>query len=269
MIRKTLFTLLLFVYSCTLFAQEVEIKTKAIEDNKIQIIVLNKTKFDQSVELDCTLDGMTASATLPKVKFIKASSAAIYVTLSPIDIYQAYSFGTSIRYVQGDVTAVHNDDFTYYLPYPKGQAYNLDQGYNGDRTHHNQNALDFNMNEGSEIAAIRGGLVTKVVEDNNKGCPNESCNSFNNYILITHNDGSIADYSHLKKNGAKVKTGQKVKAGEVIALSGSTGWASGPHLHLEVYLMTWDGQETIPVKYYLDKEEVGIPEERKRYTQRY
>lgn len=245
--------------------QKVEIISNTVKDNAIEIIIQNKTKYGQSVELNCELKGMIASEALPKIAFLKPNEELVFVTLKPKDIYKAYSYGTSIKYVEGDVTAIHDDDYIYHLPYPNGVSYKVDQGYNGNKTHQGQFAIDFNMDQGSEIAAIRGGIVSKVVDNNEKGCPSEQCNQYNNYILITHDDGSIADYSHLKKRGAKVKVGDKVKSGEVIALSGSTGWASGPHLHLEVYIITWNGQNTIEAKYYINNDEVGIPVERKYY----
>jgi murein DD-endopeptidase MepM/ murein hydrolase activator NlpD len=269
LIRILIFCQAIVVAAPFLYAQQVEIVPKKTDDNQIQIFIKNGTKQAHSVELDCELKGMKASDSLPITLFIPPNGELSFVKLKPIDIYKAHSYATSIRYVVGDVSAVHNDSTIYYLPFPKGKKYRVDQGYLGTKTHQNQYALDFNMDEGAEIAAIRSGVVTKVVENNDRGCPSESCTQFNNYILITHKDGSIADYSHLRKNGAKVKVGDEVNVGDVIALSGATGWASGAHLHLEVYTMTWEGQKTIPVNYYLDKEKNGVPEEGQGYTQLY
>ena len=51
-------------------------------------------------------------------------------------------------------------------------------------------------------------------------------------VMLEHPKGYKTIYGHLSK--LKVKKGQRVKAGDVIALAGSTGRASGPHLHYEV-----------------------------------
>lgn len=51
------------------------------------------------------------------------------------------------------------------------------------------------------------------------------------HVRITHQDGSKTIYGHLTK--AYVKTGQKVATGERIGLTGSTGFSTGPHLHME------------------------------------
>ena len=60
----------------------------------------------------------------------------------------------------------------------------------------------------------------------------------------------MANYFHLKKSGSKVKVGDRVYAGDVIALSGNTGWSSGPHLHFQVFSHNEDMEvESIPTKF--------------------
>jgi len=73
---------------------------------------------------------------------------------------------------------------------------------------------------------------------------------YNNYVLIRHDDGTLGQYCHLHKNGALVKPGQVVKTGDVIALSGNTGFSSGPHLHFCVF-KTKNGREreSIPINF--------------------
>jgi hypothetical protein len=55
-----------------------------------------------------------------------------------------------------------------------------------------------------------------------------------NFIRIQHDDDSRALYYHIAQNGAKVKIGQQVKEGQLIALSGNTGFSAAPHLHFLV-----------------------------------
>ena len=59
---------------------------------------------------------------------------------------------------------------------------------------------------------------------------------YGNCIVIKHAEGLETLYSHQSKN--LVKVGQKVKAGELIGLTGRTGRATTPHLHFEV---KWNG----------------------------
>lgn len=53
-----------------------------------------------------------------------------------------------------------------------------------------------------------------------------------NYIVVDHGGGYISTYAH--NATMLVKKGDKVKTGQIIAKSGSTGWSTGPHLHLGI-----------------------------------
>jgi len=53
-------------------------------------------------------------------------------------------------------------------------------------------------------------------------------------VRILHEDGTMAIYAHLQLDSIRVHAGSVVLAGERIALSGNTGYSSGPHLHFAV-----------------------------------
>ena len=75
-------------------------------------------------------------------------------------------------------------------------------------------------------------------------------NSYGNYVKIKHADNYYTLYAHLQYKSVKVKTGDKVKAGDVIGYMGNTGHSIGAHLHFEVYR----GNELINPTEYLTKE---------------
>lgn len=162
------------------------------------------------------------------------------------------------------------DSFNYYLPIKKGKKITVWQGYNGKFSHQQTNALDFEMEEGTPVFAIREGIVVKVVENNDRGCPRNECKEFNNFIMIYHADGTFAEYAHLKKNGATVEEGDKVQIGEEIGYSGNTGWSSGPHLHLSVFLQRMSFRETLKTKFLIDNgNKEKYLEESKSYKRKY
>ncbi len=64
-----------------------------------------------------------------------------------------------------------------------------------------------------------------------------------NYIIIDHENGEYSWFGHLKQGSIKVKAGQVVKQGDIIAAAGASGSALFPHLHYE--LRTGDGAKNI------------------------
>lgn len=54
-----------------------------------------------------------------------------------------------------------------------------------------------------------------------------------NYVVIQHGEQFTTKYLHLSKFGRGIKSGARVRQGQIIGYVGSTGWASGPHLHYE------------------------------------
>jgi hypothetical protein len=95
-----------------------------------------------------------------------------------------------------------------------------------------------NINEdyfafGREIIAPADGVVTDAingVRDNVPGSMNQY-SALGNAVLIQHRDNEVSVLAHLKLNSIKVKVGDKVAGGQVIALCGNSGNSSEPHLH--------------------------------------
>jgi murein DD-endopeptidase MepM/ murein hydrolase activator NlpD len=155
-------------------------------------------------------------------------------------------------YKLGSNCALHDDSYTYQLPYASGDKFKVTQGYNGKFSHtgSNQYSIDWDMPEGTLVLAARGGVVVRVKDDSDEGGPSIDFDRYNNYVLIRHDDGTLGHYCHLQKNGCLVKLGQTVVPGDVIAHSGNTGFSSGPHLHFCVF-KTKDGRSrvSLPVKF--------------------
>jgi murein DD-endopeptidase MepM/ murein hydrolase activator NlpD len=125
--------------------------------------------------------------------------------------------------------------YVYALPFETGKSFRVLQGYFSPFTHKERAALDFNMKRGTKISAVRDGIVVRVKQDGTKGGLHKKYRSQGNNIVIQHADGSRAGYWHLQHNGALVQVGDTVRKGQVIALSGKTGYAFVPHLHFLVW----------------------------------
>ncbi|MBO5852265.1 MAG: M23 family metallopeptidase [Clostridia bacterium] len=92
---------------------------------------------------------------------------------------------------------------------------------NGTKIH---GALDIAVPQGTSVIAVKGGTVVEAAYESGYG----------NYVVIDHGNGLKTLYAHNKR--IVVSKGQKVTAGQLIALSGNTGRSTGPHLHFEVIL---------------------------------
>jgi murein DD-endopeptidase MepM/ murein hydrolase activator NlpD len=125
--------------------------------------------------------------------------------------------------------------YVYSLPYEEGFYHRIIQGYFGPFSHKERAALDFKMKRGTNVLAAREGIVVRVKEDGNRGGWNKKYRPFGNNIVIQHPDGSRSGYWHLQHNGALVNVGDTVSKGQVIALSGKTGYTATPHLHFLVW----------------------------------
>lgn len=127
-----------------------------------------------------------------------------------------------------------DSNFVYLLPYEIGTKHFVTQGYNGRFSHRNQHAIDFKMREKTPIRASRGGMVIACKDTSNKRGNKAEFAKYANYIIILHDDNTLAMYYHLAQNGLKVKLGEQVTQGQIIGLSGNTGWSTAPHLHFVV-----------------------------------
>ena len=140
--------------------------------------------------------------------------------------------------------------YVYALPFESGKAHFLVQGYFGRFSHKERAALDFKMKRGTKVLAARDGVVTRVKEDSDKGGWNRKYRQFGNNIIVQHSDNTRAGYWHIQKGSALVNVGDTVKKGQVIALSGNTGYTAFPHLHFLAWKFNERGQwEQVPTRF--------------------
>ena len=149
---------------------------------------------------------------------------------------------------------IDDSSYVYALPFESKKAHLLVQGYFGKFSHKERAALDFKMKRGTKVLAARDGVVIRVKEDGSKGGTKRKYRSDGNNIIIQHFDNSRSGYWHLQQNGAMVNVGDSVKRGQLIGLSGNTGYTAFPHLHFIVWKFNADGQfRQIPTRFQTSK----------------
>jgi murein DD-endopeptidase MepM/ murein hydrolase activator NlpD len=94
--------------------------------------------------------------------------------------------------------------------------------------------IDFAAKTGTPIYSVAVGVISFV---GRKG-------GYGNAVEVDHGNGLVSRYGHLSK--FKIEIGALVKKGDLIALAGSTGRSTGPHLHLEILQ---NGKQIDPSKY--------------------
>lgn len=135
-----------------------------------------------------------------------------------------------------------DSSYIYQLPYKQNKTHLLVQGYFSHYTHKHRAALDFKMRKGTKICAVRDGVVVRIKADGKRGGGNPKYRPDGNYIIIQHSDSTRAGYWHLRHKSLFVKVGDTVKQGQVIGLSGKTGYTYFPHLHFIVWKSDGKGQ---------------------------
>jgi murein DD-endopeptidase MepM/ murein hydrolase activator NlpD len=114
-----------------------------------------------------------------------------------------------------------------------GFGYRIDPVYKSTKFHA---GLDFAAPQGTPIYATANGTVETA---GNTG------NGYGNHVVINNGYGYETLFGHMYR--VKVRTGQKVKRGEIIGWVGNTGKSTGPHCHYEVHR---NGDPVDPVYYF-------------------
>ncbi len=94
--------------------------------------------------------------------------------------------------------------------------------------------MDIGASRGTNVLAAEGGEVIKATWSN----------AYGNYVVIDHGNGMSTLYAHNSK--LLVSVGDVVERGQTIAKVGSTGYSTGPHIHIEVII---DGEYQNPADY--------------------
>lgn len=222
------------------------------EGHVTRFYVDNHEANDVTATFELKTTNLKSTQPLPFTSTFPPKQLTEAFSVTPIDTDKPWHYSYTSHYTVGSIHAQHDDSYVYRLPFAPGATFKCTQGYNGKYSHHgsDQYAIDFKMPVGTPIHAARAGTVAKIKDDSSKGGADRKYEDQANYVLIRHDDGTLGNYAHLSKGGVKVVLGQRVEAGEFIALSGNTGFSSGAHLHFSVF-KTRDGKgrASIPVKF--------------------
>lgn len=216
---------------------QVEVYTEQGEDNSVDFFAINRTIAPVTIKIELPVKtNIELSIDLPAYFVLEPQTEDQYLFsfATPRDRSWRYSYRYS--HIIGDQTIEPDLDYPYLFPFAHGTKHNVGQGFNGGFSHFGQNqyAVDFDMDEGTPVHAARAGLVVEIKEDSNRGGSGRQFINDGNFVRVLHEDSTLATYVHLQLNGAAVEVGDYVEAGELVGYSGSTGLATGPHLHFDI-----------------------------------
>lgn len=110
-------------------------------------------------------------------------------------------------------------------------AFGLSLAHVGDLKY----SIDFDAPTGTPVLAALDGVVLSVKDNSSTGGVTQEYEPFGNFIELMHANGEVSEYEHLLCGTARVRVGERVAQGRVIAEVGNTGWSECPHLHFMVF----------------------------------
>jgi murein DD-endopeptidase MepM/ murein hydrolase activator NlpD len=234
----------------------------------IELRATNLREYPITYSMRVRTKGLSADGPTTVTQTLKGEESERVVVLTKNQNRHRGRYRIECDWTVGDMDATHDDEQLYLFPYASGSSYRLIQSYGSSLSHTGleQYALDFYMDVGTPVHAARGGVVARVEESNDKGCWEKGCGKYANFVVILHDDRTTGEYYHLQKDGALVDAGQRVSAGQEIALSGNTGHTTLPHLHFAVYrAASWGTTRSIPVRFSSIDGVVSNPRRFERY----
>lgn len=209
----------------------IEIKFQQGDKNDYVFSAYNHAFCNYTLEIYFPLfTNVKADRPLPYKTEVKPGMNKLF-TLLPVNPSEPVKFNYSSNNYKGCMHTVADTAFPYLLPIEPGkeaQVYELS----------NQNGwygIRIKMKPDDTLYAARRGVVTDVLDGDTTNDAGVASAGHENYIEIVHTDCSFGHYGILKRNGALVKPGQLVKAGQPIGLVGGDPYGRGSEVRFSVY----------------------------------
>ena len=222
---------------------------KVREGNLIYLMVKLDNCSEATLTLTATMENMAASVPLPLTLDIVGQPQQALVVFKAINPNLPFNCIGKYKWQYGRRAGVTASSYAYALPYKIG-PHEVIQGAYGKFSHYpgsqDEEAIDWAMLVGTAVYPARPGTVIGLRSDCAAGDVNRKGEC--NYIVLKHEDGTFAEYLHLKQDSVLVRLGDRVELSQPIALSGNTGFSTEPHLHFAVFVpLDGSTRKTLPV----------------------
>ena len=242
---------------------------KVSHGNAIYLMARLTQCSEASITFTAALNNMASSVPLPQTVDLTGPKSTLLAVFTPISAGMPCSCTGSYTWQYGRMLTVTPASYSYQLPYRDG-PYQVLQGAHGAFSHNigtaDAEAIDWAMPVGTRIYPARAGTVIGLRSDCIVGGPDKSLMADCNYVIVKHDDGTMAEYLHIQHNGVLVHLGDHVTTDQPIALSGNTGYTTEPHLHFAVFLQqSGSSSRSLPVTFHLTNGRDFTPSEGRYY----
>ncbi|GEM_PF-801874 len=222
------------------FEEENENAISAIENQITELIGKSSEYEDRTDVLDAEFQEIVTQ--LEKEENERRAAEAERQRLAAIAAAESRRIAEEEARLKAIEEASRNQGFMWPVPWTE----NVISSSYGYRTHPvsgKENVFHYGIDiacpRGTNIYAAKGGVVTTATYHA----------SYGYYILINHLDGTSTLYAHCNTGSLKVKKGDTVERGQIIAGVGTTGVSTGYHLHFEVRV---NGKTVSPLDYVVN-----------------
>lgn len=267
--RHLLLLLILLLFGQVTYSQ-ITIKTEWNSDGDIELYATNAEKLPYTVLINVTAHNNILPIGASGLVVARSGRSKVS-TLKRRTEGQSTSISYTYTFIKGDYFAKSRFEPVYLIPLPEGTI------ATGVRMTHIENRLQpkeentdyvgvsFRFDSPTEILAPRKGVVSAISMGQYGDKENLDYDRSENFIELFHEDGSLTKIMVLRPGSQKVKVGQEVYPGDVLAESAGEGYNSGLHVRLvNMKPMKGDGSKLKyllePMKFVFSEGQSDFPE---------
>lgn len=235
---KKINLLLAFLLISFLSFGQIEIDTEWDDDGNLNFFSVNMTNIPHSIMLEFPkLQNLTSTGG----RFVTAVAMPGRSKLTTLRIVKQgvpVDYSSSYRFIKGNVFGKSKIEPVYLVPLQEGTKVEVGflsplESFLGQEVQGSAyRGLAFNFEEEAMIVAPRKGIVSEIKMDAKSESNNLSFTELENMIELYHEDGTLTQLKVIKTNSQKVKLGQMVFPGDILAESAGENYVHGRHVRM-------------------------------------
>lgn len=269
--RTFTFCLVLFLFNSFESVAQVVVSSERDKDGNVLIFATNSAAVPYSVILNFTNLQNLSTAGGGIVTAIAPPGRSQLTRLRPNVAGQGTNYQYSYTSAKGNVYGKNKEEPIYLIPVASGtkitalKMVNLENRLGPNRSNNDHVGVSFRFDNPTQIVAPRKGVISEISMSNDASVENLDFARSENYIEIFHEDGSMTKLMVLSAGTEKVKVGDVVFPGDVLAESAGDNYQSGLHVRMVTMRTEKDGADkfkysVIPVKFSTSEGNMEISE---------